>query len=227
MPHLSAGLGEGKRVKLRDKLPLSSLYIICVIGGALAAVAHHAPELTGTELRVLLHLCATAAAANSLSVPASSRDLEVATRTARSAIVTALDGLAKRGLIATRQGTPRSPATHLLRLLEVATISGPLRPPRQQQALFPQGAVLIQDRSGPEWTTPNGDSTACERRRNCRSGRCANSGGYYRSIVPGEAERLRSGHRGQGRRWMQSYRAKLGALPTGTARNHHTRQTSA
>ena len=154
MPHLSAGLGEGKRVELRDKLPLSSLYIICVIGGALAAVAHHAPELTGTELRVLLHLCATAAA-NSLSVPASSRDLEVATRTARSAIVTALDGLAKRGLIATRQGTPRSPATHLLRLLEVATISGPISgPPPASSKRFPQGAVLIQDRSGPEIGPP-------------------------------------------------------------------------
>jgi hypothetical protein len=71
---------------------------------------------------LLLHLTAAAAASGSLTVVASSRDLEVATKTARRAIVRALDALETRGLIATRQGTPRSPAAHLLRFLEVAQI---------------------------------------------------------------------------------------------------------
>lgn len=122
-----------------------------LLSASLQQLATLAPTLKEAELRVLLHLTATAAAAGSNSVPASSRDLEAAVRIARSAIQPALDALAKRGLIATRQGTPRSPAVHLLRFLEVATISGPVTgpPPDQQTALFPQDVALLQGRRGP------------------------------------------------------------------------------
>jgi hypothetical protein len=96
------------------------IYIICVIGTAAHQVAQLAPTLKEAELRVLLHLAATADATGSTTIVASSRDLEVAVRVARRAIQRATDALAERGLIATRQGTPRSPATYLLRFVEVA-----------------------------------------------------------------------------------------------------------
>lgn len=87
-------------------------------------LARLAPTLKEAELRVLTHLCAQAAKTGSLSISASSRQLEVAVKVARRNIVNALDSLADRGLIATRQGHATKTAVHMLRFADVLKMSG-------------------------------------------------------------------------------------------------------
>jgi len=92
---------------------------------ALRQLAAIAPTLKEGELRLLTHLTAEAARRQTLSIQASSRELENATGTARSAIQRAIDGLTSRGLIAVRQGTATKAAAYILRYLEIARIDAP------------------------------------------------------------------------------------------------------
>ena len=90
---------------------------------------------------MLLHLTAEATRRKQISVLASSRDLEAATKTARRAIQRAIDGLTTRGLIAVRQGTATKAAAYIVRILELLPMSGapktpPAQPEDEQVALF-------------------------------------------------------------------------------------------
>ena len=103
-----------------------------VIGAANAALEHIselAPKLKEAELRVLLYLSADAIAKGGNNTRRSSREIATATKSARRAIVKALDSLRERGVITTREGSATAAAEHALPFLEVQKMGGAFRTP--------------------------------------------------------------------------------------------------
>ena len=83
-----------------------------IIGNALEALADVAPTLKGeAELRVLIELIRREMRTGH-EIALSSRELASACKISRTSAQAAIDKLAQRHLITTRQGTPTSPATH-------------------------------------------------------------------------------------------------------------------
>lgn len=110
-------------------------------------------------MRVLTFLTAEAIRTNSLTVQASSRDLAETTKTARRNVVTALDSLATRGLITTRQGSATNAAVYALRFMEVLQIEkrgGAVMtpPPRVTGATTTPGVVSLQHHPSAALTPP-------------------------------------------------------------------------
>jgi hypothetical protein len=101
---------------------------------ALNSLAAIAPGLTDAELRTCLYL-ATVQNPHTRTARASSRQIAAATRLARDSVQRALDSLARRCLIATRQGSATSPACHLLNWTQTTAFRGgpTIRPPVQPE----------------------------------------------------------------------------------------------
>ena len=87
---------------------------------ALLTLRNLAPKLGEAELRVLLHLVPIACTPPHYSTAISLRDLASQTKLAFSATRRAVDSLNKRGLIATRRGTPKRPTSFRIQFLDVA-----------------------------------------------------------------------------------------------------------
>ena len=103
----------------------------------LQRLADLAPTLKEAELRVLVHLAALAESSHAHCVSISARHIARVIKGSRRFIQSALDSLAHRGLITTRQGTATRPAIHQINVLETLSIGGALAapPPALQQRL--------------------------------------------------------------------------------------------
>lgn len=113
---------------------LHQLFVMGSSAQALHSLAAIAPGLSEAELRVCIHL-ATIQNPQTHTAIASSREIADSTRLARSNVQRALDSLARRSLIATRQGTSTRPAAHLLNWTQTCAFPGGLTvgPPLQLQ----------------------------------------------------------------------------------------------
>ena len=91
------------------------------MGSEVEALADAAPTLKEAELRVLLELTRRQLH-HPGGVRISSRDLATHCKLSRGKLQAALDSLAARSLITTRQGTPTSPAVHRVNILDTVRI---------------------------------------------------------------------------------------------------------
>lgn len=91
-------------------------------------------------------------------VRASSRDLASACKVSRSNVQHAVDALASRSLITTREGTATSPATHRVNITETARMGGPATGPPPGVAAAPPLA-LFQGHPGPLTGPPPTENT--------------------------------------------------------------------
>jgi DNA-binding MarR family transcriptional regulator len=107
----------------------------------LQRLAEAAPTLKEAELRVLLHLVAAATRAGGTAVRASSRAIADATKTDRRAVQKALDSLAERSLIATRDGSTTTASIHQVNLLLTTQMSGPAAGPHAAFSTASAGAT--------------------------------------------------------------------------------------
>ncbi len=127
---------------------------------AWAQLATLAPSLKEAELRVLTYLTAEAFQKGALSIRASSRTIAESARVSRRNVQYAIDGLADRGLIATREGTRTKAAAYQLRFAEILKMGGAVTTPPPHVTGEPGGAVttpgvaLIQRHGGATPTPP-------------------------------------------------------------------------
>ena len=96
---------------------------LLVIGSWAAVLADLAPTLKEAELRVLLELSRRQLRTPSC-VAASGREIANACKLGRRNVQYALDSLAKRNLISTRQGTATQPARHRVNIFDTVRLGG-------------------------------------------------------------------------------------------------------
>jgi DNA-binding transcriptional MocR family regulator len=92
------------------------------------------------ELKILLELTRRQLRSGR-AVRISSRELAQTCNLARGKLQAALDRLAKRGFITTRQGTATTPATHHVAILDTVRIGGSKKEPPPAQGWLQLGAT--------------------------------------------------------------------------------------
>lgn len=137
---------------------------LSVIGSEIEALADTAPTLKEAELRVLLELTHRQLRSPD-GVRAGSRELASACKLERRNVVRALDSLATRCLITTRQGTTTTPAIHRVNILDTKKIPGVKEtpPPGRQRGYNDNTLEFFQPHPGVEGTPPPAESTALTR----------------------------------------------------------------
>jgi hypothetical protein len=103
------------------------------LGRAFEVLAQLAPTLKEAELRVLIALARLFATSEHQSGRISSRKLAEAAKLARPNVQKAIDSLADRNIIATREGTATSPAGYALTFLRTTQIGGSFTMPPPQE----------------------------------------------------------------------------------------------
>jgi hypothetical protein len=128
---------------------------------ALQHLTDLAPTLKEAELRILLQLTAIAQATPdnpNHTIRISSRELAKLTKLARPALQRALDSLAHRGIITTRQGTATKASSHQLNYLATVKMGGSFGEPPPQTRRLSSSATpdLFESQSGSFGMPPGG-----------------------------------------------------------------------
>ncbi len=179
------------------------------------ALADIAPTLKEAELRVLLELTRRQLR-GVRAVKVSSRELATSCKIARSKIVPAIDSLTARGYITSRQGTPTTPATYMVNILETIRMGGPQKGPPQPPGWSPKetAQVPLWDHSGPETGPPPTEKSALARAA-AASDFDATALDLIDRVFSAKGKSLDRETLARFRGWMHGHMAKFGRNPDG------------
>jgi hypothetical protein len=186
----------------------------------LERLADLAPTLKEAELRVLLYLSARAIAAGEKGVRASSREIAANAKVARSSTVQALDALANRLLIATRQGSATQAAGYYLTCLETVQIApqtvrarGPVAGPPPDLTGPNAGPPLdlFPDHPGPfAGPPPHAEPTTSAKSRRVDIDGSLTLAGIFDRLASSKVSHFHPDIFAAARRFLHGYLAKLG-----------------
>lgn len=186
---------------------------------SLTRIADLAPTLKEAELRVLVHLTFLAETDGQKSCRISARELAKQCRTSRRAVQPALDSLAARGLITTRQGTATTPSAYLLNFLNTVQIGGAPNapPPAEKQAQQERLALEVRHPDENELRHPGAGNapppTDSKQEKDGTSRASIESRFDYEVIdrlLKAKPDKSDAALIEAARRWLHGYMAKLG-----------------